>query len=114
MVSIPWQSDVSLIPYEADFHSTIRAVVPQIVSYLSDNSRDVFKVAVDTIKALLVDGKHFKMECHKSNVFKAEFRSDIKTAIPQIVSRLTDARSDVRSIAADLIRTSLMHGKSSR
>jgi HEAT repeat protein len=85
----------------AEFQEFIRPAIPQIIALLSDSNSYVSSVGANTLLKLSEQGKNIKyssLALLMSTV--AEFQESIGSAIPQIITFLSDSNSHICSAGA--------------
>jgi HEAT repeat protein len=81
----------------AEFQESIVSAIPQIIAFLSDSDSYVRSAGANTLLKLSEQGKNIKYSGLASLMSSvAEFREFIGSAIPQIITFLSDSSSDVR------------------
>jgi HEAT repeat protein len=96
----------------AEFRESIGSTIPQIITFLSDSDSNIRLAGAEALSKLSEQGKNNKyssLALLMSNV--AEFRESIGSAIPQIITFLSDSDSDVRLVSAVALLKLLDQGK---
>jgi HEAT repeat protein len=110
--NIKYSGLVLLMSFVAEFRESIVPAIPQIIAFLSDRDRDVCLVGCNALSKLSVHGKNIiysGLAFLMSSV--AEFRVSIGSAIPQIITFLSDSNSDVHSVGGEVLLKLSEQGK---
>jgi HEAT repeat protein len=98
----------------AEFRESIVSTIPQIITFLSDSNWGVRSAGANTLLKLSEQGKNIKyfgLALLMSSV--AKFRESIGSAIPQIITFLSNSDWGVRSAGANTLSKLSEQGKTS-
>lgn len=104
-IEVEWQEELTC--FKGSFQSDVAKIIPRLAQLLKKNPEIIKRV----IKTFMQYSEYLRVEWHDSNNVEAGLHSDIKAAIPQLVSYLSHERSDVRDIAVDITKAFAAQGE---
>jgi hypothetical protein len=110
--NIKYSSLALLMSSVAEFQESIGSAIPQIIAFLSDSNWGVCLAGANALLKLSEQGKNIKyssLALLMSSV--AGLRESIRSAIPQIITFLSDSSSDVRLGSAKALLELSKQGK---